>query len=377
MTRVLAILLTLASASALVAAQRAPVVTRRGFGTMPDKKTAVNMYVLRNASGMEIRAINYGAIITHLLVRDRRGQLTDVVNGHTDLRGYLNHSRFFGAVVGRYGNRIANGRFTLDGREYALAVNNGPNHLHGGVKGFDKVVWQFDSAAAKPRSGSIGFKRVSPDGEEGYPGNLTVRVLYTLTQANELIVDYTATTDKPTPINLTQHSYFNLAGHNEGEITDHVLTINADRYTPVDATQIPTGEIASVAGTPFDFRTPTRIGDRIDDDNDQLKIGGGYDHNYVLNRTEPGLVLAARLEDPPSGRVLEVHTTEPGLRFYSGNKLDGSIHGKAVSYIRRSGLCLETQHFPDSPNQPEFPSTILRPGETFRSRTIYAFSVTR
>ena len=381
MTRVLVAVLAVIAVAAVVVvdvAQRRPVVTRRSFGKMPDRKTDVTMYVLRNASGMEIRAINYGAIITHLLVRDRRGQLDDVVNGHVDLRGYLNRSRYFGAVVGRYGNRIANGRFTLDGRDYALAVNNGPNHLHGGVKGFDKVAWEFDSAAAKPGSGSIGFKRVSPDGEEGYPGNLTVRVLYTLTQVNELIVDYTATTDRPTPINLTQHSYFNLAGQNEGEITDHVLTINADRYTPVDATQIPTGEIADVAGTPFDFRTPTRIGERIDDDNEQLKIGGGYDHNYVLNRSSAGLALAARLEDPSSGRVLEVRTTEPGLQFYSGNKLDGSIYGKGrAQYIRRSGLCLETQHFPDSPNHPEFPSTILRPGQTFTSRTVYAFSVTK
>ncbi len=378
MKRLLAIALVLGTtAIAVDAAQRRPVITRRNFGTMPDR-TAVTMYVVRNINGLEIRAINYGAIITSLLVRDRRGQLADVVNGHINLSGYINRSRFFGAVVGRYGNRIAKGRFPLDGREYALAVNNGPNHLHGGVKGFDKVVWQFDSAVSKPGTGSIGFKRVSPDGEEGYPGNLSVRVLYTLTAANELIVDYTATTDKPTPINLTQHSYFNLGGHAAEEITGHVLTINADRYTPVDATQIPTGEIADVAGTPFDFRAPTRIGARIDDDNEQLKIGGGYDHNYVLNRTGPGLVLAARVEDPPSGRVLEVRTTEPGLQFYSGNKLDGTITGKAnVVYGRRSGFCLETQHFPDSPNHPEFPSTILRPGQTFSSRTVYAFSVTR
>ena len=352
----------------------------RPFGALPDG-TPVDLYTLASAnpSGMSVRAINYGAIITSIQVPDRKGRLTDVVIGHDDIDGYLNRSRFFGAVVGRYGNRIANGRFTLDGRDYALAVNNGPNHLHGGVKGFDKVVWTAEKVAPPaPGDAAIAFTRTSPDGEEGYPGTLKVRVVYTLTTKNELVVDYTATTDKATPINLTQHSYFNLAGHASGDITNHVLTIHADRYIPVDGTQIPNGVIVSVAGTAFDFRKPARIGAHIDDADPQLKVGGGYDHNFVLNRTRPGLVLAARLEDPSSGRVLEVRTTEPGLQFYSGNKLDGTIVGKGKTvYVRRSGVCLETQHFPDSPNHPEFPSTILRPGQTFTSRTVYTFSVTK
>ena len=354
---------------------QAYTVERAPFGVMPDG-ARVEVFTLRHASGMEVRAINYGAIITSILVPDRNGRLADVVIGHDDIDGYLNRSRFFGAVVGRYGNRIANGKFTLDGREYALAVNNGPNHLHGGVKGFDKVMWTAEKVALTPGASSIAFTRTSPDGEEGYPGTLKVRVVYTLTTKNELVVDYSATTDKATPINLTQHSYFNLAGHNSGEITNHVLTINADRFTPVDGTQIPNGVIVSVAGTAFDFRKPARIGAHIDDADPQLKIGGGYDHNFVINRTRPGLALAARLDDPSSGRVLEVRTTEPGLQFYSGNKLDGTIVGKGKTlYVRRSGVCLETQHFPDSPNHPEFPSTILRPGQTFTSRTVYTFSV--
>ena len=356
-----------------------PPAQSRPFGALPDG-TPVDVYTLASASpsGMSVRAINYGAIITSILVPDRNGRLADVVIGHDDIDGYLNRSRFFGAVVGRYGNRIANGKFTLDGREYALAVNNGPNHLHGGVKGFDKVMWTAEKVALTPGASSIAFTRTSPDGEEGYPGTLKVRVVYTLTTKNELVVDYSATTDKATPINLTQHSYFNLAGHNSGEITNHVLTINADRFTPVDGTQIPNGVIVSVAGTAFDFRKPARIGAHIDDADPQLKIGGGYDHNFVINRTRPGLALAARLDDPSSGRVLEVRTTEPGLQFYSGNRLDGTIVGKGKTlYVRRSGVCLETQHFPDSPNHPEFPSTILRPGQTFTSRTVYTFSVTK
>ena len=355
--------------------QRKTTATRAPFGAMPDG-TAVEIFTLTNLNGLELRAINYGAIIVSLKVPDKSGQFADIVNGHDALDGYLTRSRFFGAVVGRYGNRIAKGKFTLDGTEYTLAVNNGPNHLHGGVRGFDKVVWDVgkDAVRAGSREAAVTFSRMSPDGEEGYPGNLTVSVTYVLTDENELLVAYAAATDKATPINLTQHSYFNLAGHQAKDILDHRLTVNADRYTPVDATQIPTGSRAPVAGTPFDFRTATRIGARIADDNEQLKIGAGYDHNFVLNRQGTGLVLAARLEDPVSGRIMEVLTTEPGLQLATANRLDGTIVGKGgAKYGRHSGVCLETQHFPDSPNQPAFPSTILRPGEHFESRTVFKF----
>ena len=356
-----------------------PPAQSRPFGALPDG-TPVDVYTLASASpsGMSVRAINYGAIITSILVPDRNGRLADVVIGHDDIDGYLNRSRFFGAVVGRYGNRIANGKFTLDGREYALAVNNGPNHLHGGVKGFDKVMWTAEKVALTPGASSIAFTRTSPDGEEGYPGTLKVRVVYTLTTKNELVVDYSATTDKATPINLTQHSYVNLAGDGVRDVLDHVVQINADRYTPVDATKIPTGELAPVAGTPFDFRTPVRVGAHIADDHPQIAIGGGYDHNFVLARTGGGLQWAARVFEPSTGRTLTVTTTEPGLQLNTANALDGSITGKAGHVYRaRYGLCLETQHFPDSPNQPAFPSTILRPGQTLRSRTEFEFGVRR
>jgi len=355
--------------------QRKVTATRAPFGTMPDG-AAVEVFTLTNANGLEVRAINYGAIITSLKVPDRNGRFADIVNGHDSLDGYLAKSRFFGAVVGRYANRIAKGKFTLDGVEYTLAVNNGENHLHGGVRGFDKVIWEVPKDAVRTGYMETGvtFRRLSPDGEEGYPGNLTTSVTYVLTDENELLVAYAATTDRPTPINLTQHSYFNLAGHQAKDILDHRLMVNADRYTPVDATQIPTGSRPPVAGTPFDFRTATRIGARIADDNEQLKIGAGYDHNFVLNRQGTGLVLAARLEDPGSGRVMDVLTTEPGLQVATANRLDGTIVGKGgATYGRHSGVCLETQHFPDSPNQPAFPSTILRPGEHFESRTVFKF----
>jgi aldose 1-epimerase len=352
---------------------QAYTVQRAPFGVMPDG-ARVEVFTLRHASGMEVRAINYGAIITSIRVPDRSGRFDDVVNGHDTLEGYLTRSRFFGAVVGRYGNRIARGRFTLDGREYPLAVNNGPNHLHGGEKGFDKRVWNARTDT-KAGSASVIFERTSPDGEEGYPGTLRVRVTYALVNETEFSVSYEATTDKATPVNLTQHSYFNLAGHASGDVTRHIVTINADRYTPVDATQIPTGVLASVDGTPFDFRKPTAIGARIDADHEQLKMGGGYDHNFVLT---PKVPFAARVEEPTTGRTLQVTTTEPGMQFYTGNKLDGSITGKGGAvYGKRSGLCLETQHFPDSPNQPSFPSTILRPGGQFASVTVFRFGVNK
>lgn len=350
-----------------------PAMTRAPFGRMADG-TVIESFTLRNARGLEVRAITYGAIIVSLRVPDRAGRFDDVVLGYDDLAGYLRQSPYFGAVVGRYGNRIAKGRFTLDGKTYALATNNGPNHLHGGVKGFDKVVWKGEPTSTADAA-SVTFRYTSPDGEEGYPGTLSARVTYTLTDRDELSFEYEATTDKPTPVNLTQHSYFNLAGAGR-DILGHELTIDADRFTPVDATLIPTGQLAPVSGTPLDFRRPTLIGARIGQDDEQLRHGGGYDHNFVLNRNGVGLVHAARLVDPGSGRTLDIQTTEPGVQFYSGNFLDGTITGKGGSvYARRSGLCLETQHFPDSPNKPGFPSTIVRPGKPYRSKTVLTFGV--
>ena len=351
-------------------------IEHRPFGETPDG-TPVELYTLTNANGIRLDVTNYGGIIVRLLVPDSSGELEDITLGYDSLGGYLEQSPYFGAIIGRYGNRIAEGRFTLDGETYELARNNGPNHLHGGERGFDKVVWNAERFENADGVGLI-FTYTSPDGEEGYPGTLEAKVTYTLTDQNELIFDYEATTDKATPVNLTQHAYFNLAGHDSGDILGHVVTINADAFTPVDSTLIPTGEIRGVTGTPFDFTQPTPIGARIDDEeNEQIRFGLGYDHNFVLNRSEPGadsLALAARVFEPTSGRVMEVFTTEPGVQFYSGNFLDGSITGKdGAVYEHRTGFCLETQHYPDSPNQPEFPSTILRPGETYRSRTVYKF----
>jgi aldose 1-epimerase len=349
-------------------------VTVAPFGRTPDGK-AVEVYTLTNAGGMQVRAITYGAIIQGIRVPDRSGHLGDVALGYDSLPGYLTASPYFGAVVGRYANRIARGRFTLDGRTYRLAANDGPNHLHGGLKGYDKVVW---GAQSFQRGDTVGvtFEHTSPDGDEGYPGTLRVAVTYTLTPGNQLVVEYGATTDRPTPVNLSQHTYFNLAGEGQGDVLQHVLTIRADRYTPVDTTLIPTGELASVAGTPFDFRAPAPIGARIAEADPQLQRGRGYDHNFVLNRTGPGLIQAVHVVEPTTGRTLDISTTEPGLQFYSGNFLDGTITGKAGHvYAHRSALVLETQHFPDSPNHPRFPSTILRPGEEYRSRTVFAFGV--
>jgi len=348
-------------------------VTRTPFGKTRDGKT-VEIYTLTNAHGVQMRVITYGGIITSLKLPDRSGRLGDIVLGFDTLDGYLKDSPYFGAVIGRYGNRIAKGQFTLDGKTFKLATNNGPNHLHGGVKGFDKVVW--NAVPGTDANGvSVALSRTSPDGEEGYPGNLQATVRYTLTDKNELAIDYRATADKATPVNLTQHSYFNLAD-DSSDILGHELTIRAGRYTPVDATLIPTGEMAAVEGTPFDFRKATTIGARIATENAQLKNGGGYDHNWVLDRSGGGLQPPARLVDPKSGRTLEVATTEPGLQFYSGNFLDGSISGKGGRvYRHRTGLSLETQHYPDSPNHSNFPSTILKPGQTYSSQTVFAFGV--
>jgi aldose 1-epimerase len=332
------------------------------------------MFTLKNAHGLEVRAISYGATIVSLRVPDREGRLDDVVLGHDDLDGYLKSSPYFGCVVGRYGNRIAGGRFALDGRSYQLATNDGPNHLHGGKQGFDKKVWDAEPFQRDDAAGVV-FSLVSPDGDEGYPGNLKVRVTCTLNDRDELAFDYLATTDQPTPVNLTQHSYFNLAGHGSGDVLGHELTIFASRFTPVDATLIPTGVLAPVEGTPFDFRRPTPIGARIAEDHEQLRYGRGYDHNWVLDRQGDGPVHAARLADPKSGRVMDVHTTEPGIQFYAGNFLDGTITGKAGQvYRHRGGLCLETQHFPDSPNKPSFPPVVLKPGQTYATTTVYRFT---
>jgi aldose 1-epimerase len=349
-------------------------VKREPYGKLPDGR-AVERFTLTNTGGITLQAMSYGGIITSLRVPDRNGGIDDIVLGFERLDGYLADDPFFGAIIGRYGNRIAKGQFMLDGRPYKLATNNGPNHLHGGNTGFDKVLWTVQPVDAK---NAVAFSRTSPDGEEGYPGNLRVQVTYTLTDKNELIVDYRATTDKPTVVNLTQHSYFNLAGQASGDILGHQLMLNADRFTPVDETLIPTGELMPVEGTPFDFRQPVAIGARIDQPEPQLKNGRGYDHNWVLNRTGSGLQLAARVIEPKTGRTMEIRTTEPGIQFYSGNFLDGKLTGKGgARYAHRTGFCLETQHFPDSPNQPKFPTTTLRPGAEYRSTTVFAFGVAK
>jgi len=351
-----------------------PTVASQPFGNLPDG-TAVELITLTNASGMSVSVTSYGAIITSIKVPDRTGKLADVALGYDTLDEYVQDTSHFGALIGRYANRIAKAQFVLDGKTYKLAKNDGPNSLHGGVKGFDKFVWKAEPFE-RPTEVGVVFTRTSPDGEEGFPGNLAVKAVYTLTNDNELALELNATTDKPTVVNLTQHSYFNLAGEGSGEVLKHELTVNANRYTPVDDKLIPTGELASVAGTPFDFRTRTAIGARIGLDNPQLKLGKGYDHNFVLNREGSDLVLAARVKEGKSGRILEVHTTEPGMQFYTANHFDGTIKGKAGHvYAKHDAFCLETQHFPDSPNQSSFPTTRLNPGQTYQSRTVFAFSV--
>jgi aldose 1-epimerase len=362
-----------ASAPATPAAAAKVTVARSTFGHLPDG-AEVTLYTLANTGGMKVDVINYGGIVTAIQVPDRSGALSDVVLGYDSLDGYVKNPPYFGALVGRYANRIAKAQFTLDGKTYKLAANNGANTLHGGIKGFDKAVWQAEPFEHAGEAGVV-LTHTSPDGEEGFPGALTMRVTYTLSDANELALDYSATTDKATVVNLTHHDYFNLAGEGSGSALDHELLINADRYTPVDTALIPTGELASVAGTPLDFRTLTPIGARINANDAQIKLGSGYDHNFVINHQGNDLAVAARVEEPKSGRVLEVRTTEPGVQFYSANFLDGNTGKAGHEYKNRDAFCLETEHYPDSPNHPAFPTTTLRPGEQLHSRTVYAFSV--
>ena len=390
----IAVVALMAVGPASAAAQKARgglSVSKAAFGSVDGK--AVDRYTLANRS-MEVSILTYGGIIQELWAPDRRGRLANVTLGYKDLEGYTRlrgdapgtpNPSYFGGIIGRYGNRIGAAKFSLDNTLYTLDVNDGVNHLHGGVKGFDRFVWD---AVPFKRRGRVGLKltRTSEAGEgcilpppgcTGYPGNLEVKVVYSLDKRNNLLIEYTATTDKPTVVNLTNHAYWNLSGEGTGSIYDHRLTLNADGYTPVDATLIPTGEIAPVAGTPFDFRTPHAIGERIRDNHPQLVIGRGYDHNWVLDREpgDTGMMRAARLRDPASGRVLTVKTTEPGIQFYSGNFLDGTLYGTSGrAYRQGDGLALETQHYPDSPNKPQFPSTVLRPGQTYSTSTIYGFS---
>jgi aldose 1-epimerase len=359
------------------AAAQSGSTMKSSWGKTPDGEQ-IDLYLLKNKNGMEVAITTYGGAVVSLKVPDRNGKLADVVLGYDSLDGYENDKAYFGAIVGRYANRIAHAQFTLDGKTYTLAKNNGENTLHGGIKGFNKKVWTAKAVPGKSDQ-SLELSYLSKDGEEGFPGNLQVRVVYTLTDSNELKIEYSTTTDKKTVVNLTNHSYFNLlgVGPGMGDILEHVLMIEADKFTPVDSGLIPTGELRDLAGTPFDFRKPAAIGARINADDEQITLGGGYDHNFVLRRKmgDP-ISLAARVVEAASGRILEVWTTEPGMQFYTGNFLDGSAHGKGgVPYTKRMAFCLETQHFPDSPNHPKFPSTELKPGERYHTTTIYKFSV--
>ena len=357
---------------ASVSSPREQRVSHQPFGQTKDG-TPVDLYTLRNRNGAEARISNYGGLVISLTMPDRHGQFGDVVLGYDNLADYLKDSPYFGALIGRYGNRIAKGKFTLDGQEYSLATNNYPNALHGGLKGFDKVVWDANVLATAEGPG-LKLQYVSKDGEEGYPGTLAVTAVYTLSEDNALKLEFTATTDKDTVVNLTHHSYFNLAG--KGDILNHQVMIPASRFTPVDSTLIPAGELRPVADTPFDFRQPTAIGARIQQDDQQLKFGGGYDHNWVIDKPLGQLGLMARVYEPTTGRVMEVLSTEPGLQFYSGNFLNGSNKGKGGwVYQFRNGFCMEPQHYPDSPNQPAFPSVVLKPGQVFHNTIIYRFSV--
>ena len=348
-------------------------ITKAPFGKTGDGQ-AVDLYTLSNPSGMKAKITNYGGIVTELHVPDKNGDNGDVVLGYDKLSSYIEASPYFGCITGRYANRIAKGRFTIDGNEYKLATNNGDNHLHGGVAGLDKKVWSAKEVKGVGRAG-IEFSYLSPDGEEGYPGNLHCKVTYWLTVQNEIEIQYEATTDKSTHLNLTHHSYFNLAGAGSGDILDHEVELFADKFVPTDATNIPLGELAPVKGTPFDFLTPHKIGARIGEKNQQLKVGLGYDHNWVINSTGKGIELAARVTEEKSGRVMEVLTDQPGIQFYTGNFLDGSNVGKGGNvYKHRNAFCLETQKFPDSPNNASYPSSLLEPGQTYRHVCIYRFS---
>jgi aldose 1-epimerase len=348
-------------------------IEKRAFGKLEDG-TTVDIYTLKNPNGLQLEITNYGGTVVTLRTPDRRGRFADIVLGYADLRGYVTDTSYFGALIGRYANRIARGKFTLNGVEYQLPQNNGVNHLHGGVKGFHKVLWQVREV---PRADGTALELTyfSKDNEEGYPGNLSVTATYVLTNANELRIEYGATSDKETVVNFTHHSYFNLVGSGSGDILGHELKINADRFTPVDETLIPTGELRAVKGTPFDFTRATAIGSRINQTDQQLIFGKGYDHNFVLNKKGQELSLAANVYEPSSGREIEMWTTEPGVQLYSGNFLD-KVPGKAGKiYQKRGGFCLEAQHFPDSPNQPGFPSTVLKPGERYTQTTVYKFMV--
>ncbi len=364
-------LLTMMTTLGAHGAVAAVAVTKADFGKLPDGK-AVDVYTLKNAD-LDVRITNYGARIVSLMTKDRDGKMGDVVLGYNSIGGYVaegDKKTYFGAIVGRYGNRIRSGKFSIDGHEYQIPPNNNGNALHGGPEGFDKKLW-----TAKEIPNGVEMSLVSKDGDMGFPGTLTLHVRYTLA-GGAVHINYSATTDKPTVTNITNHSYFNLSGEGSGDILGEVLMLNANGYTPVDAGLIPVGGVQPVAGTPFDFNKPTAIGQRIDNANEQLKLGGGYDHNWVLNGKNGEMKVAAKVHDPKSGRVLTVSTTQPGVQFYAGNFLDSSYTGKAgVKYAKRTGFCLETQHYPDSPNQPAFPTTLLKPGETMHSETVFAFSV--
>jgi aldose 1-epimerase len=372
-SRLLAVLAVLTFGAAMTS-DAATRIERKPFGRTPAGE-AVELFTFAREGAPTVAITNLGGHIVELLAPDRAGRVADVTLGYRDFAGYLADTNYFGCIVGRYANRIAKGRFTLDGKTYTLAVNNGPNSLHGGPTGFQTRVWT-PKVVTGPDGDALELTYVSKDGEEGYPGTLTAKVVYSLRKDGGLAIDYTATTDAPTVVNLTNHAYFNLAGEGEGTILGHEMQIEADAFTPVDATLIPTGKIQPVEGTPFDFRKPVAIGARIDAPDDQLKAGGGYDHNFVLRGKTGELRLVARVREPKSGRVLEVLTTEPGIQFYSGNFLDGTVVGKSGKpYVRRGGFCLEAQHFPDSPNQPSFPSVVLRPGQTYRQTTVYRVTV--
>ena len=350
-------------------------INQNYFGILPEGDS-VTQYIISNGNGLEVKIIDYGGIITHLKVPDKNGKIEDVVLGYDNLEGYLTATPYFGAIVGRYGNRIANGMFELGGIEYKLAKNNGENHLHGGIKGFDKVVWDAETFL-NDNSAGLKLHYLSSDMEEGYPGNLDVTVIYTINKNNEIAIDYQATTDKSTIVNLTQHSYFNLSGNAKSNILDHEVTIAADQLVPVDEGLIPTEDFLPVEGTPFDFRVPEKVGARIENAHEQIELAGGYDHCWILNKSEQDeLTWGIKAVEPISGRVLELATTEPGVQFYTGNFLDGSITGKYdVVYNKNHGLCFEPEHYPDSPNRPDFPSVVLNPGEMYKTRTVWRFSV--